>query len=58
MRFFDSKLAGDLIRRVEDHNRIESFLTQSVLQILFATLTILIFGSVLAVYDWQIFLRR
>ena len=26
MRFFDSKLAGDLIRRIEDHNRIESFL--------------------------------
>lgn len=56
MRFFDSKLAGDLIRRIEDHNRIESFLTQSVLQILFATLTIVIFGSVLAIYDWQIFL--
>ena len=56
MRFFDSKLAGDLIRRIEDHGRIESFLTQSVLQILFATLTIVIFGSVLAVYNWKIFL--
>ena len=56
MRFFDSKLAGDLIRRIEDHGRIESFLTQSVLQISFATLTIAIFGSVLAVYNWKIFL--
>lgn len=56
MRFFDSKLAGDLIRRIEDHGRIESFLTQSVLQILFATLTIVIFGSVQAVYNWKIFL--
>lgn len=56
MKFFDSKLAGDLIRRIEDHNRIESFLTQSVLQIIFATLTIAIFGCVLAVYNWQIFL--
>ena len=44
MRFFDSKLAGDLIRRIEDHNRIESFLTQSVLNILFSTLTVVIFG--------------
>lgn len=55
MRFFDSKVTGDLIRRIEDHKRIELFLTQSVLSILFATLTILIFGSVLAIYDWKIF---
>lgn len=55
MRFFDSKLAGDLIRRIEDHRTIESFLTQSVLSILFAILTITIFGCVLAVYDWKIF---
>lgn len=55
MRFFDSKLAGDLIRRIEDHRTIESFLTQSVLSILFAVLTITIFGCVLAVYDWKIF---
>lgn len=56
MRFFDSKLAGDLIRRIEDHRTIESFLTQSVLSILFAILTITIFGCVLAVYDWKIFI--
>lgn len=56
MRFFDSKMTGDLIRRIEDHKRIEVFLTQSVLSILFATLTILIFGSVLAIYNWKIFL--
>lgn len=56
MRFFDSKLAGDLIRRIEDHNRIEAFLTQSVLNITFAVVTVTIFGIVLAVYDWRIFL--
>lgn len=56
MKFFDSKLAGDLIRRIEDHNQIESFLTQSVLQILFAAITVAIFGVVLAVYSWKIFL--
>lgn len=56
MRFFDSKLTGDLIRRIEDHNQIENFLTQSVLQITFATLTVLIFGAVLAIYSRQIFL--
>lgn len=56
MRFFDSKLAGDLIRRIEDHKTIELFLTQSVLNILFSVLTIIIFGTVLAIYDLKIFL--
>ncbi|MDR2234212.1 MAG: peptidase domain-containing ABC transporter [Tannerella sp.] len=56
MRFFDSKLTGDLIRRIEDHNRIESFLTQSVLSILFSTVTIVVFGAVLAIYNIRIFL--
>lgn len=56
MRFFDSKLAGDLIRRIEDHRTIEAFLTQSVLNILFSVLTITIFGIVLAIYSWKIFL--
>lgn len=56
MRFFDSKLAGDLIRRIEDHRTIEVFLTQSVLNILFSVLTITIFGIVLAIYSWKIFL--
>ena len=56
MQFFDSKLTGDLIRRIEDHKRIENFLTQSVLSILFATITIFVFGIVLAVYNLYIFL--
>lgn len=55
MRFFDSKLAGDLIRRIEDHKRIETFLTQSVLSILFSGITITIFSIVLAVYNIKIF---
>lgn len=56
MRFFDSKLAGDLIRRIEDHQYIEVFLTQSVLNILFSTVTITVLGIVLAIYNWTIFL--
>lgn len=56
MRFFDSKLAGDLIRRIEDHKRIETFLTQSILNILFATITIIVFSIVLAIYNLKIFI--
>lgn len=55
MRFFDSKLTGDLIRRIEDHKRIEVFLTQSVLSILFGFITIVIFSIVLAFYNLKIF---
>jgi ATP-binding cassette subfamily B protein len=56
MRFFDSKLAGDLIRRIEDHKRIETFLTQSLLNILFSTITVIVFSVVLAIYDLKIFM--
>ncbi len=56
MRFFDSKMAGDLIRRIEDHKQIESFLTQSVLSIIFATITIIVFSVVLAIYNLKIFI--
>lgn len=56
MRFFDSKLTGDLIRRIEDNKRIELFLNQSVLNILFSVVTILVFCVILAFYNLLIFL--
>lgn len=34
MAFFDTKLSGDLFQRIEDHKRIESFLTANTLNIL------------------------
>ncbi|MDE5421042.1 peptidase domain-containing ABC transporter [Ancylomarina sp. DW003] len=56
MVFFDSKLTGDLIRRIEDHKRIELFLTTSVLNIAFSVLTVTIFSIVLVLYSLKIFL--
>jgi ATP-binding cassette subfamily B protein len=56
MRFFDSKLTGDLIRRIEDHKKIEIFLTTSALNIVFSLLTVSIFSVVLAFYSIKIFL--
>lgn len=55
MKYFETKLAGDLIQRISDHTRIERFLTQSLLSILMAGINLLIFGIVLAVYDLNIF---
>lgn len=53
--FFDTKMIGDLLQRIGDHSRIESFLTSSTLNILFSFINLIIFGIVLAVYDLQIF---
>ena len=56
MKFFDTKLMGDLLQRIEDHRRIEQFLTSSSLSLLFSFFTFLVFGVVLAVYNLGIFL--
>ena len=54
--FFDTKMIGDLIQRIGDHKRIESFLTSSTLNILFSFITLIVFGIVLLIYSVNIFL--
>lgn len=54
--FFDTKRTGDLIQRILDHDRIQSFLTMSSLSILFSVVNFLIFGLVLLAYNATIFL--
>jgi len=53
--FFDSKMTGDLLQRINDHQRIERILTTSSLNVLFSMLNLIIFGFVLAYYSLQIF---
>ncbi|MGE0090557.1 MAG: peptidase domain-containing ABC transporter [Bacteroidales bacterium] len=53
--FFDTKMTGDLIQRIGDHHRIESFLTSSTLNILFSFVNLIIFGIVLLIYSVNIF---
>ena len=55
MGFFDTKLTGDLMQRIADHSRVQNFLTSQTLSVMFATLSFLVFGAVLLVYDWKIF---
>ena len=54
--FFDTKMIGDLLQRIGDHTRIESFLTGSTLSILFSLINLLVFGAVLLIYNINIFL--
>lgn len=56
MAFFEGKMIGDILRRIEDHSRIERFLSTSSLNILFSFFNLIIFGIVLAVYNIPIFL--
>lgn len=55
MRFFDTKMTGDLMQRIGDHKRIESFLTGTSLNVIFSFVNVIIFGVVLLVYSYKIF---
>ncbi|WP_249170679.1 ABC transporter transmembrane domain-containing protein, partial [Porphyromonas levii] len=46
---------GDLLQRIEDHRRVEQFLTSNSLSLLFSFFTFVIFSIVLAYYSWLIF---
>ncbi|HEX8452454.1 MAG TPA: peptidase domain-containing ABC transporter [Longimicrobium sp.] len=53
--FFDTRHVGDILQRVQDHTRIQQFLTGTILQTLFSVMTLTVFSVVLAVYSWAIF---
>lgn len=55
MPFFDTKHIGDLLQRINDHFRVQTFLTNQVLSVLFSMLSFLILGFVLFLYDYYIF---
>lgn len=55
MQYFDSKLIGDLMQRIGDNKRIETFLTSTTLTVMFSLVNLVIFGAVLLFYNWLIF---
>jgi len=55
LHFFDSKHTGDILQRMNDHSRIESFLTGSSLTTLFSLFNLLTFSFVLAMFNRDIF---
>lgn len=54
LRFFDTKNIGDIMQRIGDHNRIESFLTGSTLSTLFSFGNFFIFAFILGYYNLSI----
>ena len=54
--FFDSKVLGDILQRIYDHDRIERFLSSDTLSIVFSLFNFLVFGILLAIYNIYVFL--
>jgi ATP-binding cassette subfamily B protein len=53
--FFDVRMTGDIMQRINDHSRIERILTTSSLSVLFSMVNMIIMGGVLAYYNITIF---
>ncbi|TDP57417.1 LOW QUALITY PROTEIN: ATP-binding cassette subfamily B protein [Flavobacterium dankookense] len=53
--FFDVRMTGDIMQRINDHHRIERILTTSSLNVLFSIFNMFIMGGVLAYYNLKIF---
>lgn len=56
MSFFDTKKIGDILQRIEDHSRIERFISSSSLSVVFSLFNLIVFGVVLAIYSIPIFI--
>jgi ATP-binding cassette subfamily B protein len=55
MGFFDSKMTGDIMQRMNDQKKIESFLTGSTLGTIFSFFNLVVFSIVLAYYNAIVF---
>ena len=53
--FFDVRMTGDIMQRINDHRRIERILTTSSLNVLFSIINMVVMGGVLAYYNLKIF---
>ncbi len=54
--YFDTKLNGDILQRIDDNTRIENYLTSSSLAILFSLFNFVVFGVVLGIYSLPVLL--
>ena len=49
--FFDTKMTGDIMQRIQDHSRIQDFLTNSLISIVAALVLFVIYGTILGGYN-------
>ncbi|WP_316635094.1 peptidase domain-containing ABC transporter [uncultured Flavobacterium sp.] len=53
--FFDVRMTGDIMQRINDHRRIEKILTTSSINVLFSVINMFVMGGVLAYFNLKIF---
>lgn len=49
--FFDTKMVGDIMQRMGDYSRIQSFMTGSLISIVMAVITFVVYSFVMASYN-------
>ncbi|HMC84615.1 MAG TPA: ATP-binding cassette domain-containing protein, partial [Chitinophagaceae bacterium] len=54
LSFFESRRTGDIMQRIDDHKRIETFITQNVLNTLFSIVNLVVMIIVVAIYNYKI----
>lgn len=53
--FFENKMTGDILQRAQDNERIRAFIMNNSLGMIFSTLTFVVFGIIMFVYNPIIF---
>lgn len=53
--FFENKITGDILQRAQDHERIRTFIMSNSINMIFSSLTFLVFGVILLFYNTTIF---
>ncbi|WP_196886743.1 peptidase domain-containing ABC transporter [Aureivirga sp. CE67] len=53
--YFQKAAIGDMIMKINDHERIKKLITTSFLDVILSIFNLLIFGFILAFFNWKIF---
>src|SRR5690606_19189715 len=56
INFYERKMTSDILNRINDHNRIQEFILNSFLGIIVSGISFIVYGILLAYYDYKLFL--
>lgn len=55
MSFFDTRLTGDILQRMNDYGRVNNFLTSHLLSVVYSAICLVVFSTVLLIYSRIVF---
>lgn len=56
LSYYDSKSVGDIMQRIQDNERVQSFMSSNSLSLLFSIVTFIVFSVILLYYNLFIFI--